>query len=284
MNGIIAALIMVGFFSCMAPIRKELREKGVESITVMALTGFTAPLWIILALVLSYRYDYAWSMPYAMNVLAWVVLVIAGSIAALYLYRYQTLTSLNAFGLGFGTLFALLADLFIFKTAFPMLTTISIALFISAGLLISHQKKRSKNVRDWHVLGLVGFNALLGVVYFSLYKMGLIMQENLLLHVAICQGVLHGSLLLYGYPSIKKYVTKGIITMRHIVLISIFLIGGVFGEAYALKELPVSAVVLMALFPIILFAIYDSKKKELHWNPKTIAAVALIVIAILLLR
>lgn len=284
MEGIFAALSMVVSFSLMNLFLKDLRNKGVKTFGVLAIFGFGVPFWIILGLFLTKDYGINLSKVYLIYVLIWVLGVAMINFLGAYLFRYAGLSELTAYGLTFSTVSAIVADSLLFDIIPTIVSLIAISCFFVGGfILTSNRNKLKQKIGTWKVLLIIMISSLLNVAIFSVYKLGLGMQTNILVHVSLSQSLLHGIYFIVGFNFLKKGMKKKIVTEKHILFIPLLLILGATSEAFALSKLPIVIIMLMGVLPLAIYSVFDIKKKEILLNVQSIFAVSLVFVGLIVL-
>lgn len=282
MEGVLAAIITVISFSLLSVVWKDLRNKGVDSSSILALLGFGVPIWLTLGIYLM-RTDLP-NLPivYIVLVLMWTLIILAGNFLDVFILRFGGLTELSAYGSMFSVIVALLVDIFWFDIIPRALTYLAIICFFVAGLILSRNRNKLLKSKRKIPLKIVLFTllsvSLLYTLGIALYKQGLVYQTTILFHLVITQTVLHTTWFCMGAKPLMKDIQNKKITPLHILASTFFLAGGVFGELHAIQALPVTIMVVIGILSPAIFTMFDLKKKEMNVTPLSVGALFLIIL------
>ena len=279
---LIAAVISTVAFSLIALLYKDLRNKNVPTLGVMAIAGLCVPVWIILGLWLVKTGDANSSSAYWLSLGMWAAVVYVWNASSKYLYRYKGLTELHSYSLGGGLVLGVLADMAYFQQAFDAKIMFSAGLLLLGGILLAKKRHESRDIPWTHVAALVAVTSVFAVVAATTYKIGVHLQPNVLSQVVFTQSILYSLFFLTGAQSFVRNIRKARITLKHVLgICGLLLVATVF-EAYAVKAFPVTMLVMLSVIPLALFSFYDAKNKELACSKKSIAALCLILAGLLL--
>lgn len=281
MEGVFAALVMAVSFSLLNALWKQLRNKGVDSSALLALLGFGVPIWLVIGVYLLRTHSPNLSFLYITLVVFWTLIILCSNFLHVYVIRYGGLTELSAYGSTFSILVALSVDIFWFNILPEIFTYTAIGCFFVAGLILSQNRgnlvKKELKMDLRKVLPLLLTTSLLYTLGFAVYKEGISYQSTILFHLVIMQTALHTSWFFIGMKPLFSNIKKGLITPKFILISLTLLVTGVFGELYALRELPVTIMVLIGIISPAIFTLFDIRKKEMNFTPLSIGALILIV-------
>jgi len=286
MDGILAAIISTLSFSIMNVARKHARDNGASTLGVLAVLGFAVPLWLIIGFFVMQIYSLIWSNEYAFITLAWVVAVLALAFFYTYIMKFLPITELIAYILGLSVIIAFISDYAVFSIEPGPNDFIAMILFFAAALILKQYSSRkifADKPHPYRTLLLLLVISIGNVFIINLYKIGLSMQEHLLVHMVIAQSLLHGTFFLIGFRYLKKDLKMKKISMQLCVILTASLIFGVLGEAYSVAALPVAVLVMVGSISIALYYFADVWKKHLHLKWQTTAAAMLMVIGLILI-
>ena len=280
----IALIVSKICFALIVVIWKQLRKRGVSTVSNLSLFSFSIPVLSLLGLFLYQTNDTSLSTEYLCIVGLWLMPVFLSNVFDVYLLRYQSLTEQTSYKLTAATLIALVIDILFFETKYSLLIIISSLLFLIGGMLLTKNKpKVLLSLSLPKVLFLVTLIAALDVAAYAFYKQGLLLQESLLFHIAISQSILFFTFLLIGFKNMsadlraKKIYPTDIVRLNLLILIYLVL------EAIVVKGLPLIIVVSTSVLSLAIYLLFDLRFKEFKISSKSVFALLLITLGIVLL-
>ncbi len=278
---IVMAIIGELSFTAVNIILKRLRNRGAQTLAVMAAYGLLAPLWIAAALyfILQGRIDF--TGPYMLVVGLWFMVCYLLNFGSQYLARFQSLSDGTGYKFGAITLWALLADILIFKHQFSGLTVIVLLLLFSGGTVLHFAREKSvgqglrmplsKRLPAILILSLIETST-----YF-LFKQGALMQESILAHNAFLQALIFSVFLVTGLKALRQDRHAGHIPTFYILILLPVMLVACVADGFAMVGLPLTLFVMFPLLRAIIFAVHDIITGELPFTRLTVAAILLIV-------
>jgi hypothetical protein len=268
--------------------RKALRHRNASSMWIFTTLIFAIPLWLISLLFFAHTYQFIFSTPYLLYVIARSVLVIIGNLWGIFFYKFQALSEYSIYGLMFWTLVGWLVDRFYFHTTFGVRTTMGIVLLFVAWILISSSKKspppeHKKPMKLWQILWCICLLSILGVVQTTLYKIGVNMQ-NPAVHGMFSQLITFSIVTVIGRKRLRKDIQNKSIWTKDIALQSWTVFIYTLIEPFVIKWLPIIIINLLWSLQLILYTLYDLRKKEFKKRWKVISALLLAIWALILIN
>lgn len=282
--GILILLLSKVCFSLIVVIWKDLRKKGVDTFSNLSMFVFSIPILFVLGLFALQKHEVVLTWWYLLIVFLWIVPVFLSNIFDVYLLRYQSLTEQSSYKLAVATTLAFLADIFIFHATYSLWMLIAVSCFVIGGGTISRNKisgmSRLPLVRAFFFMTLI---ASADVIAYTLYKNGLLIQSTIFFHILISQSILFLLFFVVGSRKFIPHLRSRTISPKNIVSVNALIIIYVISEAIAVKELPLIIVVSASLLPLVLYSFFDFKNREVHLSKKSIFALILVLIGIVIL-
>jgi hypothetical protein len=282
---IIAALIGEVSFMCVNLCNKRLRNNGTSTQTVLALSGLTAPIWIMLSVYFFYTSKVEISFDYILALGGWLALCLFFNYGGVYLSRFQSLSEGTGYKFAMSIIFAWLVDYFFFTPVAEAGQSVSILLCFFGGLLLS--VNRDKSVSEdmvmplWKRLIATSVLAIVGILMYSTYKVGANIQESPLVHLSISHAILLCVLLVFGTKKLRVDVTSGAVPYWYIIALFFLMLIAATASTYAIAGLSITYLMLFALIRSTVFAVHDMWTKELNPTAMNIGAVVMILSGIL---
>ena len=271
------------FFSFIALIWKNLRNKDITTLSNLSIFVFSIPLFAGMGIILYSTANISLSFVYIKFLLFWLVFDVANNILMVYLFKYKSLLELTSYRLAFSTIIALLVDVFYLRFQYEIFTIISVLLFFLSGYLLTKNKIEKHFLRKKIFLLIIGALSFIQVIDYSLYKKALLMQESILFHVVISQTLLFSIFFIIGYKSLRKDMLIKRVKWKHIGLITVFIFFAAILESFGFRGLPIAILLLAGIFPILLYSIYDLKTREIKFTKTTVIALISLILGIALL-
>lgn len=290
MEPIIATIISTLAFGLLALVYKRLRERGVQTLSVMGLGAFCVPAWALLSILLMLRGDMPkLTMPYVASLLVWLLVVFLWNWGSKYLYAHKSLTELKSYSLAIGIIVGVVVDALFFRTTlnFPIFT--ATALFLTGGVLLSKkayggEARVTQSLPLRTVIGVLTINAVLAVVATAAYKYSLELQQNILHQIVFTQSFLYGAFFIFSAGDIAQKIRGGAIAKQEVFLISVLIFVATFFEVFMVKNLPLTVLAAVSVIPLVIFSFYDFTTGYLRLSAKNVAAVLLVAVGLLTLQ
>lgn len=269
-------------FSFITIIWKNLRRKGVKTISNLAMFIFSVPFLFILGYFVSRKFNLILTEEYIIVVLLWLIPVFLSNIFDVYLLKFQALTEQSSYKLAMATIVAILIDLFFFKTKYSIYIFLAIILFFIGGYILTKSKiPKSNRLPLTRALTFVFMIAGLDVIGYAIYKEGLLIQPTIFFHIIITQSILFTMFFIIGRKSLTSDFKDSKILPKDIVGVNVLIFAYLILEAIAVKEFPLSIVVSVSILPLVLYSLFDFKNREINLSYKSILALVLVSIGII---
>lgn len=262
---------------------KGLITKGLNSVSALGLLCFGIPLWLATLIVLSYKFDIVYSSEYFLYVLLWSAVVILTNLGSLFLIKSQALSEFTLYKLGFSTVLGFIIDLVYFKTNFSLSLLIGVFLLFISGTLLSKNKK-TKNVNIISILFQLLILSVLIVFQYSVYKYAQAVQPSPIIHGVISQLVVYISFSFFAFGYLRKDYKLRIYNRKDIVDFSLLIFLFTVTEAFLIKELPITVLMLLSVISLLIYIVYDIKKKEIVLSKQIFLAGALSTTALIMIN
>lgn len=283
MNIILLALINTLSGAIMTIRWKRLRSDGLHPISALGLLCFGIPLWLVSLIALSHSFDIAGSSQYFLYVFLWSALVILANLGSIYLMKFQTLSEMTVYKLGFSTILGMAIDSILFEASFsPYMLTGIFFLFIS-GMLLS-KNKRISDPNIFLMLLLLLLVSVLGISLYAIYKYILPIQPHPVIHGIISQLVVYTAFSLIAYRHLRKDYESHLYGNKDIIGFGLLIFIFTITEAFLLQELPLTIIVLLSVISLLVYALYDIKRKDLVLSRQIYWAGALSTAALLMIN
>jgi hypothetical protein len=262
---------------------KHLRTKGLHPVSALGLFCFAIPLWLASLLVLSSNTDIVYSRRYLLYVVLWASLVVLTNLGSVFLMKFQTLSEGAVYKLGISTALGILVDSLIFKTDFSISMLTGIAFLLLAGILLSQNKRSQEMDARLILLGVVALS-ILGIFQCTLYKCALAFQPNPMVHGVISQLVIYLAFVLFAGRYLRRDYRARLYGSRDAFLFGLLIFLYTITEAYLFKALPLTILILLSVLNLVIFAVYDVRRKEITPSRRLYLAGALSLLALVLIN
>lgn len=280
---VLLALIQQLIWASLSIRWKELRLKGIKPVSAFGLVCAGLPFWLLTFIALNSYYDVNYSFEYIKFIFLWSIPVIISNLVTLFLVKYLALSELTIYKLAFSSIMGLIVDTLYFKTVFSYFMITGIVFLFISGVALTKTKKKTK--MDLHksllILFLMSINSLF---QYSVFKLGLALQPNPIIHGIFCQLLVYSVYFIYSFRHLKRDFKTKIILKKDILHFGVGIFIFTVIEAILFKALPISILVLLSVLNIFILAVYDLKKQEISLNWKTYTAGALTIIALILIN
>lgn len=265
---------------------KQLREKGLSSVSSFGLLCSGIPFWLIAFAILDRRYDIFYSQEYLLYVFLWSAVAIFAALGSLFLMKFQALSEQTVYRLGFSTALGILVDSVFFKTTFDYYTITGIIFMFISGILLSRGKKKNGNdeMGMLSVLAAVLAISILGVFQTSIYKYALPIQPHPVIHGIISQLMIYTLYIFFTFRYLKKDYKKHIYNGKDIAGFGLLIFVFTIIEAFLFQALPVTILILLSVINLLIYALYDIRRKELTLSRQIYLAGALSISALIMLN
>ncbi|PCI25654.1 hypothetical protein COB57_00330 [Candidatus Peregrinibacteria bacterium] len=286
MNTTLLVLINTVIWTVITIRWKELRNKNLSAISAFGLMCAGLPLWIATLVYLLLSSDnIVYTSDYFTFVVLWALPVIIGNLGNLFLMKYQTLSELSLYKLGFSTLMGMSADFYFFQTTFSYFTLCGIILFFISGFLLSQSKTKRSYDLSFHIaLTILFFLSINTVFQHSMYKSAVMLQTNPIVHAMTSQILVFTIFFFISYRSLKTDIMKKILNYKDFLTFGILIFFYTIIEALLFVKLPVSIILLLSILRLVLFAVYDAKNKDLSLSWQTYIAGVFSLTALILIN
>lgn len=259
------ALVVSKFlFIAISVIWKLQTRAGANALSSLATYALALPVFIGIGL---WQYDLAdvnTELRYIGYLLVWVIPVFLYSLAMIFLYQYQSLTEQDVYKFATGTVIGLGIDLFILDVTFSWFTILTIALFFGSGWLLTKNRTALETHFSLPLIIAVVFGiSLFEALDFFLYKQGMLIQDNVLLHIVIAQVLLISCFTIAGFPALVRHLRSGAIRPWQLVVIPALFVPAVLLEGLAIYQLPIVLMVTSSIISIVILTGIDVVNREL---------------------
>ncbi|MFA7170381.1 MAG: hypothetical protein WC180_00140 [Candidatus Paceibacterota bacterium] len=262
---------------------KRLRNNGLHPVSALGLFCFCIPLWLVSFIALSYKFEIVYSGEYFLYILLWSAIVIVANLGSIFLMKFQALSEMTIYKLGFSTALGIAVDSIFFKTDFSLYMLTGIFFLFISGILLSKNKKAS-DMNIFLMLSVILILSVLGISLYSIYKYALPVQPNPLIHGVISQLVVYILFSFFAYKHLQKDYTEHLYNRKDIIDFSLLIFIFTVTEAFLFKELPLTIIILLSVISLLIYAVYDIKKKEIILSRQIYLAGALSAIALVMIN
>ena len=263
---------------------KDLRKRGVSSVSSFGLVCSALPFWAITFSIFYFRTTFVLSEKYFLNLSIWAILCIITNLGSLFILKFKALSELGIYKLALSTLIAILIDIIFLKNTLNTITLFGVILLLTSGFLLPTKKNNKKHdIKLSTTLLLLLFLSFAGTIQYTAYKNSLLLQASPILHAMFAQLVLYTIFLGICFKNLKKDYSIKKIKINDIIFFGILIYIYTVIEAFLFKELPITLLISLTVLNILLFQIYDVKNKELKhsWRlylSALLASAAIIII------
>ena len=210
--------------------------------------------------------------------LLWATCTVTTTTLLVWLLQSLSLTEVAGYKKALLTLLASGADIFIFRTAFPITTVTAIALILIGSFGIGSARHQFPNLKQ--AVAIIGWCLIL-TVQITAYKQGQLMQPSTMSHTVIAQGM---STFLYSLmwliPAVNRNPLPALRTAGPILATAL---AGVLLEGFAYAGLPLAVIIIITMSGAALFAVHDLYHGDLPRSRRSYAALAAIALGFILL-
>jgi hypothetical protein len=271
------------FFSFIEITWKNLRNKGVSTFSNLSIFTFSIPLFLILGIILYFNSTISITSTYITILLIWLFFDVINNILIVYLFKYKSLLELTSYKLTFSTIVAIFVDIFYLKFQYNFFTFSSVFFFFLSSYLLTKNKIEKHFLSRKISISIIAILSVIQVIDYFLYKKAILIQDSILFHVVLSQVALFIIFFIIGQESLRKDISNKKINWKHIVIITFFIFLAAILESFAFKELPVAILLLTAIFPILIYSIYDMKTSEIKVTKTTFIALLSLILGIVFL-
>ncbi|MDD3006198.1 MAG: hypothetical protein PHX30_01300 [Candidatus Pacebacteria bacterium] len=262
---------------------KRLRTNGLHPVSALGLFCFGIPLWLASFIALSYKFDIVYSGEYLFYILLWSVIVIVTNLGSIFLMKFQALSEMTVYKLGFSTALGIAVDSIFFKTNFSFYMLIGIFFLFISGILLS-KNKRANDMNILVTLSIILILSILGISLYSIYKYAMPIQPNPVIHGVISQLVVYVLFSFFAYKYLRQDYTAQLYNRKDVIAFSLLIFIFTVTEAFLFKELPLTIIILLSVISLLIYAVYDIKKKEIILSRQIYLAGALSTIALIMIN
>ncbi|MDD3190443.1 MAG: hypothetical protein PHI66_01995 [Candidatus Pacebacteria bacterium] len=262
---------------------KRLRTNGLHPVSALGLFCFGIPLWLTSLIALSYKFDIVYSSEYFLYIILWSAIVIVTNLGSIFLMKFQALSEMTIYKLGFSTALAVAVDSIFFKTDFSLYMLTGIFFLFISGILLSKNKK-TNDMNILLILSIILILSILGISLYSIYKYTLPIQPNPVIHGIISQLVVYISFSFFAYKHLRKDYSSHLYNRKDITDFGLLIFIFTITEAFLFKELPLTIIILLSVISLLIYAVYDIKKKELVLSQQIYLAGALSTAALVMIN
>ena len=134
------------------------------------------------------------------------------------------------------------------------------------------------------LLSIILVLSILGIFQISIYKYALAIQPSPLIHGVISQLVIYMCFSFFAYRYLKNDYKMQFYKRRDIFDFSLLIFLFTITEAFLIQALPLTIIVLLSVMSLLIYAIYDIKKKEITPSRQLYLAGALSLIALIMIN
>ncbi len=270
-------------FMTISILSKRLRNRGVRTLSLLAVYGLTLPLWGGVIAYFFLRGGVTLPMVYVLSVLLWLATCFFLNFGSVFISRFQSLSEGAGYRFGFSILIAILADVVIFRTQFAPALMIVLAVLFAGGILLHFGRERivgdtSMKLPLVQRLGFILLISLAEVATYALFKYAAGLQESIIFHNALMQALLFSIFLIAGGKGLSRDYRGGTFPTVYIVALVGLMCVAAMADAVAIAGLPVTLFIMFSLIRAACFAVHDIRTGELPMTPATLAAIALIAV------
>ncbi len=275
-----AAILSGLCFTLLGILIKRNTSEGVSPFIVPSWMSLLFPVWCASFLAMHASGTLTFNLAPSALVwpLLWAVCTVTTTTLLVWLLQSLSLTEVAGYKKALLTILASGADIFIFKTAFPIATIAAIVLILGGSFGIG--QARHKLPSPWQAAAIVGWCIIL-TLQVSAYKQGQLYQPSIMSHTIIAQGMstfLYS--LLWFIPSVNRTPLPRIGAAGPLLLVAFT---GVILEGFAYAGLPLAVIIIVTMSGAALFILHDIWQGELPRTKRSYASLAAIGIGFLLL-
>lgn len=276
---LMAVIGELGFMS-LGILSKRLRNRGVQTLSILGVYGFLAPLAMLTAAWFIYKGQADLGIQYALIVAAWLAVCFALNFGNTWLTRFQSLSDGSGYRFGFTVFWALVADLLFFQHQFSPEKVVALILLFSGGtaLHFARQKTVEATLQIPLIkrLSIVMFLSLVEAATYFLFKLGTTMQSSDLFHNALSQMLLFSIFLVMGWRSYQSDRGAQHLPLPYVVALMVLMLVAAVADGFAIAGLSLTLFVMFSLIRMSAFAVHDMKTGEIPLSLQTILAIGLI--------
>jgi hypothetical protein len=210
--------------------------------------------------------------------LLWATCTVTTTVLLVWLLQSLSLTEVAGYKKALLTILASGADIFIFRTAFPIATIAAITFILLGSFGLGQAKHKLPS--PMQAAAIIGWCLIL-TLQITAYKQGQLSQPSILSHTILAQGT---STFLYSLlwllPSVNANPLPKLRAAGPILAVALT---GVLLEGFAYAYLPLAIVIIMTMSGAALFAVHDLWHGDLPRTKRTYTALAAIALGFLLL-
>lgn len=268
-------------FMGLGVLSKRLRNKGVQTLSVLGLYGVLTPVWALLAAWFVFQGQTDIGIKYLVVLGAWICVCFTLNFGNTWLMRFQSLSDGSSYKFGFAVLWALIADLVFFQHEFSSIKVLALVLLFSGGTVLhfSRQKVVADALRmplPKRLVIIMGLSLVEASTYF-LFKLGAGMQVSDLFHNALSQALLFSIFFAMGWRSFQTDRAAGHVPAIYAIAMLTLMLVACVASGFAIAGLPLTLVVMFTLIRMSVFAVHDMKTGEIPASLKVIMSVIFIV-------
>ena len=126
--------------------------------------------------------------------------------------------------------------------------------------------------------------SVLIVFQYSVYKYAQAIQPSPIIHGVISQLVVYISFSFFAYSYLRKDYRLRIYDRKDIIGFSLLIFFFTITEAFLIKELPITVLILLSVISLLIYIIYDIKKKEIVLSKQIFLAGVLSIAALIMIN
>ncbi len=278
---IVMALIGELGFMGLGILSKRLRNRGVQTLSILGLYGVLTPVWVLLAGWFLWHGQFDIGTKYVVVLAAWICICFILNFGNTWLTRFQSLSDGSGYKFGFTVFWALVADLVFFQHEFSSEKVLALFFLFSGGTVLHFS--RQKIVDDSLHMALprrlaiiMGLSLVEALTYF-LFKLGAGMQASDLFHNAVSQALLFSLFLFMGWRSLQSDKVAGHVPPFYAVVLVLLMLVACIADGFAIAGLSLTLFVMFTLIRMSAFAVHDMSSGEIPVSLKTVLAISSIV-------
>lgn len=288
MFAIFLELIARFSFTAITIVNKASRNAGVTTFGVMGQYAWGLPFFALLGIGL-YLYDpaqFRLGGQYWMTLGIWVALCVALNYIGLFVMRYQALTELGGYKLGFVMLVSLAIDRFWYgETDWSFLYILGGIIATFGGWLLTMRPvtQEEKDARIplpfpvWVLFVLIFTLAALMPIGYAFYKDCLTLAaHNPLLHTIFGQSILFAMFWAVGGKDYTKARAENILPRWRVIVVASCVLLAALVQTWSIAGLSVTSIMVLTLLGGALLTANDMLTKELAPTKHNIASIALV--------
>lgn len=262
---------------------KKWRASGLDTKTSVAVIGFHMPIWLVASLVYINWHDLTVPPVYWLFVIPWVITTYIANFGLAFVFKYLSLSSTNALFFSMALLMSLAVDVLIFSFTPAWFALLGVGLILMGGYYLHRLEKKNIDLTEplslpfYKVAGIAFAVACVTVINTALYKQGVLVIDDFILHgmiTASCGGTLY---LVLGGRGAAKAVRDGQIRMREVLLLMALLAVATLAESFAYMHLSLTLIFAIGqVMKTVIFAGNDFKRGDIL--PHKLSAFFLVMI------